>query len=344
MLKFDQNPEIREIRKLPRLQKTPEIPKSVNSAKVARSQQNGSSLPSHPTRAPELGRNDLATLPFESVAERVFANTDLKPSTRTTYLRSIPVFASWLRDHDERHDAGTLIRFKAWLDQRVDIAPATKSVYLNAPRVLYRRLFELGIIDQNLAASVRGFQITRKHKKSPIADEQLARLHTFLAAKNDARLTLLFDLLYRQGLRRNEVVNLRVADIDHDARTIAVLGKGRDDRETVNLHPATYDSLTAYIAATGLRDGFLFPSRAKQGKPITPLRLYQLVMAVHEELGITNAPHAYRKAFTSKLIDAGMNLLTVQQFTRHRSLDMLKIYYDRIDQQKAMPVFIDALR
>jgi integrase len=55
-------------------------------------------------------------------------------------------------------------------------------------------------------------------------------------------------------------------------------------------------------------------------------------------------PHAYRKAFTSKLIDAGMNLLTVQQFTRHRSLEMLKVYYDRIDQQKAMPMFIDALR
>jgi len=34
--------------------------------------------------------------------------------------------------------------------------------------MLYRRLFELGIIDQNLAASVRGFQVTRKHKKSLI--------------------------------------------------------------------------------------------------------------------------------------------------------------------------------
>lgn len=74
------------------------------------------------------------------------------------------------------------------------------------------------------------------------------------------------------------------------------------------------------------------------------IRLYQLVMAAHDALGIANTPHGYRKAFTSKLIDAGMNLLTVQQFTRHRSSNMLKIYYDRIDQQKAMPVFIQALR
>lgn len=139
-------------------------------------------------------------------------------------------------------------------------------------------------------------------------------------------------------------MNIRGADIDHDARTIAMLGEARDDRGTTNLHPTTYESLTAYIEASGLRDGFLFPSRAKQGKPITLLRLYQFVMAVHEDLVIANSPHAHRKAFTSKLIDAGMNLLTVHQFTRHRSLDMLKIYYDRIDQQKAMPVFVEALR
>jgi integrase/recombinase XerC len=93
----------------------------------------------------------------------------------------------------------------------------------------------------------------------------------------------------------------------------------------------------------GLRDGFLFPSRAKRGQHITSLRLYQLVMAVHEDLGVANAPHAYRKAFTSKLIDAGMNLLTVQQVTRHRSLEMLEVYCDRTDQHKAMPIFIETL-
>lgn len=297
-----------------------------------------------PRPLPAASRSDWGVLPLETIAERVFANTDLKASTRTTYLRAIPVFAGWVREHQETHDPGTLVRFKAWLSARLDLAPATKSVYLNAPRVLYRRLFELGVIDQNLAASVRGFQVTRKHKKSPIGDDQLATLHAYLQHARDPRLTLLFDLLFRQGLRRQEVVQLRVSDFDPTARTLAILGKGRDDHEPVPLHPVTVTSLTAYLEHTGLRDGFLFPSRARRGQPITPLRLYQLVMAVHEELGIANAPHAYRKAFTSKLIDAGMNLLTVQQFTRHRSLEMLKVYYDRIDQQKAMPMFIEALR
>ena len=305
---------------------------------------NRSSLLEDPRPLHTAARSDWGALPLETIAERVFTNTDLKASTRTTYLRAIPVFADWVREHHETHDPATLVRFKAWLSARIDLAPATKSVYLNAPRVLYRRLFELGILDQNLATSVRGFQVARKHKKSPIGDDQLAALHAYLQHARDPRLTLLFDLLFRQGLRRQEVVQLRVSDFDPTARTLAILGKGRDDHEPVPLHPVTVTSLTAYLEHTGLRDGFLFPSRARRGQPITPLRLYQLVMAVHEELGIANAPHAYRKAFTSKLIDAGMNLLTVQQFTRHRSLEMLKVYYDRIDQQKAMPMFIDALR
>jgi len=64
----------------------------------------------------------------------------------------------------------------------------------------------------------------------------------------------------------------------------------------------------------------------------------------HSEVVITGSHHAYRKAFTSRLIDANMNLLTVQQFTRHRSLDMLKVYYDRKDFERKLPLFETALR
>jgi len=64
----------------------------------------------------------------------------------------------------------------------------------------------------------------------------------------------------------------------------------------------------------------------------------------HSEVVITSSHHAYRKAFTSRQIDANMNLLTVQQFTRHRSLDILKVYYDRRDLEKKLPLFEAAVR
>lgn len=279
-----------------------------------------------------------------SVAESVIGNSDLRESTRQTYRRAIIAFASWFDASEERHDPGTLIRFKRDLEARGTLSAATKSLYLNAARLLYRRLFELGEIDQNLAAGIRGFAISPKHKRSPISDEQIASVDAHLRELNDVRLSAIVDLLFRQGLRRNEVVTLRVGDLDWDAGMIAVKGKGRDDRELIPMHPYTRRSLERYVTETPVRDGYLFPSRGDATKHITTTRLYQLVMAIHHQLEIGNTVHGYRKAFTSRLIDSGMNLMTVQQFTRHRTLEMLKIYYDRKEQKKAMPLFESALR
>jgi site-specific recombinase XerD len=295
--------------------------------------------PPTPTLADVTSRDGLLTL-FATV----LANCDVKPTTRDTYRRAFPNFASWFAVHDERHDPATLIRYKTWLTEQTQLAAASKSLYLNAARLLYRRLFELGALDRNYAASIRGFAQSAKHKRAPISDTQLDHLFAYLNERRDPRLLVIFNLLYRQGLRRHEVVSLRVADIDLVAMQLMVLGKARDDREAVPLHPATIDAITRYLEASNLRDGFLFPSRKHKAAPLTTTRLYQMVTSVHRTLHMTTNVHAYRKAFTSKLIDSGMNLLTVQQFTRHRSLDMLKVYYDRIDQQKAMPTFVEALR
>jgi len=273
----------------------------------------------------------------------VLTNTDLKLSTAGTYRRSFPVFAAWFSSQHERHDAGTLIRYKGWLEARQELSAATKSLYLNAARVFYRRLFELGALDRNYAASVRSFQPSGRHKRTPISDVEIERVFQRARVSDDLRLQVLLNLLYRQGLRRQEVVGLRVADIDFAAGQLFVLGKGRDDREPMPLHPLCAEALKKYLGATNLRDGYLFPSRKNKAQPITGTRLYQLITGIHEQAGVTANVHAYRKAFTSKLIDAGMNLLNVQQFTRHRSLGMLRIYYDRIDQNKTLPLFNEAL-
>jgi integrase len=66
-----------------------------------------------------------------------------------------------------------------------------------------------------------------------------------------------------------------------------------------------------------------------------------MIRAVHEACGIKNTGHAWRKAFTSKLIDSGLDLLTVSAFTRHKSISMLQVYYDRLDKGKKLPIYYE---
>ncbi len=65
-------------------------------------------------------------------------------------------------------------------------------------------------------------------------------------------------------------------------------------------------------------------------------------MDVHKRLGIRKNVHAYRKVFTSKLIESGLNLLEVRQYTRHRDLSQLQVYWDRIDKRRTLKTYYEA--
>ncbi len=69
--------------------------------------------------------------------------------------------------------------------------------------------------------------------------------------------------------------------------------------------------------------------------------IWRIVTYVHRTLGITTNIHGYRKAFTSKLIDSGLNLLEVKAYTRHKDTSMLQVYYDRFDKKRTLPTYYE---
>jgi integrase len=271
--------------------------------------------------------------------QRVFQESDLRESTRKTYKASSADFLKWYEETEQKDDANILVRYKRHLELRKNLAPRTKNLYLNAMRTVFRRLFELGYVAKNLAVTVRSFAIPTTHQSAPIRDDQIRRVWEYLDRKDDLRLTAILHLLLLQGLRQKEVVGLGVRDIDFENLTLAVQSKGADEKELTYMHPDTAAALRRYVDARGLRDGFVFYSKQNQEGHISLVQIHRIMKALHEELGISATTHAWRKAFTSKLIQSGMNLLDVQRFTRHKSTEMLKVYYDRIDTAKQLPTY-----
>jgi integrase/recombinase XerC len=64
--------------------------------------------------------------------------------------------------------------------------------------------------------------------------------------------------LYDLGLRRAEVLNLDLEDLDLEAGTVAVLGKGRTSKVKLTLPPETRKALEAWIGVRGVAPGPLF--------------------------------------------------------------------------------------
>jgi integrase len=269
----------------------------------------------------------------------VIDTIDISETSRCQYKREVLPFLRWLGPNQLHPNV--LLDYKRYLQSRTDVGTGTKSKYLTVARVFLRELYRLRVIPLDVTAGIRSFRMTRPHKKSPITDEEIRRLWEYLdSPEADPRARVIIGLMYYQGLRRVEVGRLRIEDFNPGAKTLLVWGKGRDDKEVVDCHPKMVVVLSEYLSRTQLRSGPLFPSRKRgKGESLSSNMIYRLVMKVHRQLGITKNVHGYRKVFTSKLIESGLNLLEVQSYTRHRDVSQLQVYYDRLDKTKTLPTY-----
>ena len=272
---------------------------------------------------------------FEQVLERV----DITEGTRRTYRYGVRDFVSWNRAGVL--DITTLVQYKNYLRDRTDLTTGTKNLYLSGVRTVIKTLHTMGILDRDTGNGLKGFKITRGHKKGPITDEEVTKVFKLVREMSDRRLLLLYTLLYFQGLRQKECLGLQVEDFEPDTKSLWILGKGRDDRERIDLHPQTGRVLDWYIKESGTKSGYLFWSRQNKTGHMTSRNLSNMITKVHEKCGIKNKGHSWRKVFVSKLIESGMDLLTVSSFSRHQSIEMLKVYFDRLDRNKKLPQYYE---
>jgi len=288
----------------------------------------------------QFGRPDSKEFELGAAVQWVFEAADVKPSTRRTYAYAIRDFTGWAAGRPLNR--AILVEYKNALRRRTDLSARTRNLYLAAARTLFRQFFVVGILPYDASKLVKSFSIGINHKRPPITDAQVRRAFKYARERGDPRLILILNLLYRQGLRQKELVDLVVDHFDEQSATLSILGKARDDRELIHLHPESAKAFRAYLDHARLRSGFVFPSCRDREQHIRVNALYRIVERVHDACNIPNSPHAWRKVFTSKLIESGMNLLEVQQFTRHKSVSQLKIYADRLSVAKCLPAFYAA--
>jgi integrase len=243
------------------------------------------------------------------------------------------------------------LEYKRYLGGRTDLSISTKNKYLVAARIMLKELNRRAVLPVDITQNVRFFQQSKKHKQDGLNDQEIGELAAWLRELEptpaNARLKAIICLLALQGLRQVEVCRLDVADLDLVAKTALVRGKGRDDKEAIDLTPQTVRALKEYLKAARLADGPLFPSWHHNPRytRLTPRAVRLLVRQALDNLGIDKTTHGFRHYFTTKLLTAYKgDLLEARQYTRHSGLEMLRVYDDRRKQQDDLPRFYGAFR
>ena len=155
-----------------------------------------------------------------------------------------------------------------------------------------------------------------------------AELEAAAEAPAAVRTLALIELLYGSGLRASELVELPLSSVPRDAPFLNVTGKGG----TTRLVPVGARALEALSRWLALRPGvpasrYLFPS--KNGKPLTRVRLFQLLKALAVRAGLDPSrisPHVLRHAFATHLLEGGAELRVLQTLLGHADISTTQIY------------------
>lgn len=276
-----------------------------------------------------------APLPLTQHPAAVYLD-GLGDGSRPTMQQSLDTIASLLTDGE--CDALTLnwaaLRYQQTAAIRTALlkryAPATASKMLCALRRVLKEALRLDLIDATNYAKAVDLAPIKENKKlrgRALSQEEIAALMKACvdeATPAGARDAALLAILRGTGLRRAEAVNLDLKDFNASTGKLEVReGKGGKER-TVYLPSAAAAHLQHWLTVRGRKPGPLLCPIRRGGRVelrrMTPQAVLLILRKRALDAGVNSfSPHDFRRTFCSDLLDAGVDIVTVQKLAGHSS-------------------------
>ncbi|HAJ60504.1 MAG TPA: integrase [Cyanobacteria bacterium UBA8543] len=280
------------------------------------------------------------------------------PNTRHAYERDLKDFFRFIAGTTPTPDLVTeflsldrfgaialVLKYKAHLLDR-ELKEATINRRLAAIKSLVAFARKLGKCDYTLE-DVKGERIKPYRDTTGISKEAYKKMlavpdrNTLKGKRDYALLRLLWD----NALRREEISQASIKDLDLEGRTarsaapsasLLILGKGKgSQKEAVSLSRQTVDAIVEWLQARKELDInqplFIALDRVSYGHRLSGVSIYRLVDEVARCAGINKklSPHRIRHSGITAALDAtGGDVRRVQKLSRHANLNTLMIYDD----------------
>jgi len=258
------------------------------------------------------------------------------PTTIRIYLRCIAEFAQHFGKPPDRLGAEHIRQYQLFLIQEKNVSRPTFVQMVCALRFFYTHTL-------NRKISMERIPFPRRERKLPLILSR-EEVKALLEARGNLRNRTLLAILYGCGLRVSEVAQLQVSDIDSARNVLRVRqGKGGKDRQT--LLPRRLLELLRCYWRNQRPTGWLFPA-ADSTRPISAKTVFMACRQATLRAGISKPihPHSLRHAFATHLLEAGVNLRTIQILLGHANLETTARYLHVADVAvRSTPSPLDAL-
>jgi site-specific recombinase XerD len=244
---------------------------------------------------------------------------NLSVHTVENYCRDVAQFFAFVSKPNSKITSNDISAFILHIREQ-GASATTSNRKLSSLKAYFRFLAKKGKLKHNPAEFVEG---AKQEKKLP-RPVDVAEIDAAVEKADNLRDKLMIELLYCTGVRRSELVSIKVQDINYQGY-IRVFGKGGKER-IVPLAPATMDMIAEWLherKVEGEGDPtYLFPGRKKP-----QLCAWQVGAIIRKWRGNTAiTPHKLRHSFATDLLTNGADLRTIQEFLGHESLATTQRY------------------
>ena len=269
--------------------------------------------------------------------------------TVKAYSSDLTSFSEFLRDEYNSKEVSNTnySEIRSWIVYLVEQHISNRSINrkISSLNTYFKFLVKVGEIESNPLSKHRALK-TNKKVQVPFSKMEIDKVldeFVFDESFEGIRDKLIIELFYSTGIRRIELVNLKLNNINLQSKTLKVIGK-RNKERILPLLDCTLETINRYLECrNNMEDKMdkehLFLTR--KGVKINETLVYRIINNYFSKASskVKKSPHILRHSFATHLLNQGADLNAVKELLGHSSLAATQVYtHNSISELKKVHV------
>ena len=275
-------------------------------------------------------------MPFTSFLDYLNLEKNYSKHTLIAYHKDLLGFREFALsefDFSEINNVSYAI-IRSWIVKLVDDGVSNRTINrkISSLRTYYKFLLKIGDIEVSPLVKHKVLK-TAKKLQVPFSEKEIEDVLEILKGEDSfigLRNKLIVELFYSTGMRRGELVNLKLNDISDSQKTIKVLGK-RNKERIIPLLPSALITIASYLGyrkdLSSVKDvDYLLLT--EKGTKIYETLVYRVINNYFSKASekVKKSPHILRHSFATHLLNEGADIKSVKELLGHSSLASTQIY------------------
>lgn len=258
------------------------------------------------------------------------------PHTVNAYTRDLDFFAEFLKKEFDQADLLGVhySQIRNWIVQLVDQGMSNVAVNrkISSLKAFYKFLLKCKQIESSPLLKHKSLK-TPKNIQIPFSEQELDQVLNelvFPEGFEGIRDKLIIDLFYTTGIRRAELIELKLGSFDGAFNNLKVLGK-RNKERIIPIHPLLITQIQCYMhARTELnliedKNHFFLTTK---GVKLSESFVYGIINHYFSQVSekVKRSPHILRHTFATHLLNNGADINSVKELLGHSSLASTQVY------------------